>query len=312
MKKVLSIYLLTLFAAIQGTVLFGQTGDSARNKRESGLQVHNDSVAVEPGKKNKSRFEAGISYQSNDVYLGRRDSSVLSYFTPVLSYYDKSGLYFSASAGYLSDAQSSRVDVVTLEGGYIFTSGNYDGQLNISKLFYNSQSTSVTSEIKASAGYQNGYDFGAVKANLNLGFDFGMKTDYSASFGLDHGFSFLHDKLEFTPSVYMNAGTQNFYDNYYKNKRYSNKKNGRGTGNVVSGVTGSVVNPSNFKILDYELSIPLSYTINKLVINFTPTYAIPVNPSLINIQSTGGSNKIITEHLTNTFYMTTGIIFRFG
>ncbi|HEY8734187.1 MAG TPA: hypothetical protein VIL90_06445 [Puia sp.] len=305
--------LLTLFAATHMTSLFAQAGDSTRKKNESGLQIHTDTLAITPRKKIKSRFEAGISYQSNDVYLGRKDSSVLSYFTPVLNYYDKSGLYFSASAGYLSDAQSSRVDVITLEAGYIFTAGNYDGQLNISKLFYNSQSTSVTSEITASAGYQNGYDFGAVKAILNLGFDFGMKTDYSASFGLEHGFSFLRDKLEFTPSVCMNAGTQNFYDNYYKNKRYSNRKNGRGTGNVAGGVTGSVVSPSNFKILDYELSIPFSYTLNKLTFNFTPTYAIPVNPSLIDIQSNGGStNKIVTEHLTNTLYVTTGIIFRFG
>jgi hypothetical protein len=128
-----------------------------------------------------------ISYQSNDVYFGRKDSSALPYIIPVLSYYHKSGIYFSAFVNYLSSPNASRVDLVTLEGGYIFHTGNYDGEVNISKFIYNSMSTSVSSEIQASAGYQNGYDFGIIKTFLNLNLDFGAKIDYSASLGLEHG-----------------------------------------------------------------------------------------------------------------------------
>jgi hypothetical protein len=290
--------------------------DTTHKKQAFGAIVSTDSLLVKPVKKVKSRLEGGISYLNNDVYLGRKDSSILPYFIPALSYYHKSGLYFSASLNYLKNAESSRVDLVTLEGGYIFTKGKYDGQLNISKLIYNSQSTLVSSEIKASAGFQNGFDFGFIKTTLNLGLEFGTKTDYSGSFGLEHGFTGFHEKLEFTPTFCMNAGTQNFYDNYYKNKRYSNRKNGRGAGNAGTAVIGSLVNPSNFKILDYEASVPFSYTIKKLVINFTPTYAIPVNPALINVQTSqsggGSTNNTITEHLTNTFYMSVGITYRFG
>ncbi|HET7002981.1 MAG TPA: hypothetical protein VFI33_16760, partial [Puia sp.] len=240
----------------------------------------------------------------------------LPYIIPVFSYYHKSGIYFSALLNYLSTAGESRVDAITVEGGYIFHTGNYDGQVTVSKFLYNSQSTSVSSEIQASTGYQNGYDFGVIKTFLNLSLDFGPQIDYSTSLGLERGFSILHNKGEFTPGICVNAGTQNFYNNYYKNKRYSNSGKGKSTGNTGTTVVGSVVNPSNFKILDYEASIPFTYNIQKLTIHFTPTYAIPVNPSLINVNTkqSGGnsSNKTVTEHLTNTLYMSLGFSFKFG
>ncbi len=47
----------------------------------------------------ESHFEAGISYQSNDVYLGRKDSTVLPYIIPAFSYYHLSGLYATVSLG---------------------------------------------------------------------------------------------------------------------------------------------------------------------------------------------------------------------
>ena len=317
MKNHLIFYIIAFFFVIPLQALYAQSLPANTPKRRvTGVQVDTLSLQTVPEKKQKSYFETGISYQNNDVYFGRKDSTELPYFIPVLSYYHKSGIYFSAFVNYLSNSEVSRVDLVTLEGGYIFQAGNYDGQLNISKFIYNSQSTSVSSEIQASAGCQNGYDFGAIKTFLNLSLDFGYKIDYSTSFGLEHGFSILHDKGEFTPGICVNAGTQNFYDNYYKKKRYSNKGNGKSTGNTGTSVVGSVVNPSNFKILDYEASIPFSYTIRKLVFNFTPTYAIPVNPSLINVNTnqSGGnsSSKTITENLTNTFYMSIGFSFKFG
>jgi hypothetical protein len=151
---------------------------------------------------------------------------------------------------------------------------------------------------------------------LDLSLDFGTRIDYTASLGLEHGFAILNEKLEFTPGVCVNAGTQNFYDSYYKNKRFSNKQTGKPTGNTGSTVMGSVANPSDFEILDYEASIPLSYTFSKWVVHFTPTYAIPVNPSVINIdtkQSNGNSSsKTVTEQLTNSFYMSIGMTFKFG
>jgi hypothetical protein len=293
--------------------------DSAQRKRITQVIIQHDSIMVDKDdlkEIKKTRVETGLSYQNNDVYLGRKDSTVLPYYIPFLSYYHKSGLYFSVHLNYLKNTEASRVDLVTMEAGYVFGSGNYDGQVNVSKFFYNSQSTSVSSEIQAGFEYQNGYDFGFIKPNLDINLNFGNKIDYTGSFSLEHGFTALHKKLEFTPTLTVNGGTQNFYDSYYKNKRYSNNKNNKNIQNGVSTITGSVVNPSSFKILDYEASMPFSYTIKNLVINFTPTYSIPLNPALINIhtgQSNGtSSNQVISENLTNTIYWTIGITFRLG
>jgi hypothetical protein len=317
LKNYLIFYIPAFLFVSQLQTLYAQSLPVNRPiRRVTGVRVDTLSLQGASEKKQKSYFETGISYQNNDVYFGRKDSSALPYFIPVLSYYNKSGIYFSAFINYLSSADASRVDAITVEGGYIFHTGNYDGQVNISKFIYNRQSTSVSSEIQASAGYQNGYDFGIIKTFLNLGLDFGPQIDYSASLGLEHGFSILHDKAEFTPGICVNAGTQNFYNNYYENKRYSNSGKGKSTGNTGETIMGSVVNPSNFKILDYEASIPFTYNIQKLAIHFTPTYAMPVNPSLIdvNTKQSGGnsSNKTVTEHLTNSFYMSVGLSFKFG
>jgi hypothetical protein len=293
--------------------------DSTKRKQVSSVIIQQDSMKVDKDdlkEVKKTHVETGVSYQNNDVYLGRKDSTKLPYYIPFISYFLKSGLYFSVHVNYLKNAEASRVDLLTMEAGYVFSSGNYDGQVNISKFFYNNQSTNVSSEIQAGFEFQNGFDLGFIKPNLDINLSFGNKIDYTGSFSLEHGFTALHMKLEFTPTLTVNGGTQNFYDSYYKNKRYSNKKSNKNIQNGLSTITGSVVNPSNFKILDYEASMPFSYTIKNLVINFTPTYSIPVNPALINIhtgQSNGtSSNQVIVENLTNTFYWTIGITFRLG
>jgi hypothetical protein len=290
--------------------------NSVDTKSVSSVIFREDSIQVDKSdltEVKKSHFETGISYLNNDVYLGRKDSSVLPYFIPVLSYYDKSGLYFSAYVNYLKNSEESRIDLVTLEAGYIFSSGNYDGQVNVSKFFYNSQSTNVASEIQAAVGFQNGYDFGIIKPSLEVNLNFGSKIDYMGSFSLQHSYSGFQNKLEFTPTITVNGGTQNFYDSYYKNKRYSNSKGKGQNGGAI--VTGSLADPASFKLLDYEASVPFSYTMKKLVINFTPTYAVPLNPATININTkqTGGSssNKTETENLSNSFYWSLGFVFHF-
>ena len=313
--------LITAFAGFAFVILFQPL--SAQNIHHSppttaGVIIGHDSVTVDkqdPKEVRKSHFDGGISYLNNDVYLGRKDSSLLPYYIPVLTYYHKSGIYLSAYMNYLKNSEESRIDLITLEAGYVFGSGNYDGQVNVSKFIYSGESTNIASEIQATVGFQNGYDFGFIKPALTINLNVGSKIDYLGSFSLQHSYSGFQDKLEFTPTFTVNGGTQNYYDSYYKNKRYSNSnkgKNGSGGGATVSG---SVADPASFKILDYEASVPFSYTINKLVINFTPTYAVPLNPATINIstkQSGGGSsNTTETENLSSTFYWEAGVVFHF-
>jgi len=259
-----------------------------------------------------SYFEASIDYQNNSVYLGRKDSVTLPYFIPALNYYHKSGVYLSASASYLNNSSSSRIDLVTLGAGYHFSAGPYTGDLLVSKYFYNSQSTSVTSEIKSSVSYHNSYNLGFIKPNFTFTLNLGDKSDFGGAFGLEHSFWLFDDAFEITPSFTANASTQNYYNNYYKTRRFSRKK-GAVTGTV--NITGTVVNPSSFKILDYEAALPLSYEAGKFIFSFTPTYALPVHPAEVDLHyafSTGMTKtKVITESIGNVFFWTLGVSYRF-
>ena len=263
----------------------------------------------------KSHFETSFNYQSNDVYMGRKDSSVLPYYIPEFSYYHKSGIFISASLYYLKNQTASRIDLVTIDAGYQFKTGHYDGQVTVSKYFYSSQSTSVTSEISASAEYQNSYDLGFIKTTFTGTLNIGNKLDFAGIFALEHRFSLIDDNLDITPTFAVAASTQNFYSDYYKTRRYTIKRKGAAGQTAMENISGTVVDASSFKILDYEPTIPIEYAVGKCVISFIPTYSIPVNPALIDIQTTKANgmvvNKTKTEQIENTFYWTLGVSFLF-
>lgn len=271
--------------------------------------VIRDSMPVKKHYVKHSHLDVGMSYQNDNVYLGRKDSARLPYYIPAVSYYHKSGVYASASVGYLKSASVSRVDLVTLEAGYMFTSHKYEGMFTASKYFYNSQSTNVSSAITSSLAYQNGYDLGPVKPSLTLTLNFGGKTDYEGRFELGHTFTLLDQSLDLAPTVAVAGSTLNYYDYYRKRKYTITKKKVTQTG--TAQVNGSVLNASTFQILDYEVLIPVEYTIGKFTISLTPIYSIPVHPATIDIHTVRDNGTVIdrtkTEAIGNAFYFTLGV-----
>jgi hypothetical protein len=288
--------------------------DSVKIKIDS-VKILQDSLHLNRHHPKTSHIEAAFNYQSNDVYLGRKDSSVLPYYIPAFSYYHKSGLYVTASLNYLKNSNESRVDLVTLEAGYMFSKGKYYGQFSASKYFYNSQSTSVTSEISAAFAYQNSYDFGFVSCTFTGTLNIGNKADFEGLFGLEHTFYFFDDNLDVTPTLAMAASTQNYYNSYYKQRRYTIKRKGQKPQQGVAQVTGTVLNASEFKLLDYEPALPINYSVGKCTFNFTPTYSIPVNPATIDVHTIRDNGQVIDktkpETISNTFYWTLGLSFLF-
>jgi hypothetical protein len=261
----------------------------------------------------RSYFKASLNYQSDNVYLGRKDTTALPYLIPMISYYHKSGIYLSASASYLNTSTDQRIDVVTLEGGYDFSAGNYDGEVYLSKYFYNSQSTSVTSSISASLAFDNEYDFGFIKTTFTASLDMGKKSDFLGAFGLEHTFQLVKDRLEITPSIVANGSTLNFYSNYYRNKHFTKRKGQKTITGTVS-VTGTVEDASAFKILDYEPGMAIKCYAGRWTFNFTPTYALPVNPAVLTIHSVYSTGTVTdrtrTENLENTFFWTLGVTYK--
>jgi hypothetical protein len=318
MKKHLLRFILLIGSLESAAALHAQDSVELSKQFKDFIKEVDDSIKLDKklfSYPKKSYLEAGISYLTNNVYLGRKDSSVLPYITPSLTYYHKSGVYLTASAAYLQNSTTSRFDLVTFEVGYMFFTGNYDGAFSASQYYYNAQSTNVTSEIQASVTYQNGYDFGFIKPTLTTTVNFSSKPDFLASFGLEHTFYVFHDVVDFTPSFVTNASTQNYYNDYYEKKRYSIKRKGKKPLAGVENITGTVLDASAFKVLDYEASIPIYFRMGKFTLFVIPTYALPVHPAVISIHevlSTGITRDwTSSEQLESTFFCTMGAYFRF-
>ena len=261
----------------------------------------------------KSYFEAGLSYLSNNVYLGRHDSLKIPYLTPSFYYYNKSGFYAGTSVSYLSNAGISRVDLVEVEAGYAFTRNKFSGILSLEKDFYNSQSKNVKAETKGSLDGTFSYDFGFIKPLLQGGIDFNSRDDYSAGFGLSHSFFFADDNFEINPTLLINASTQNYYNSYYTKRKFATK--GKNHPVAVTTTKAYLPNASEFKIMDYEFSLPMDYSLGKFIFDITPTDVLPVNPNVTVVTVTPPSGISVTrtrtEKLSNIFYWSAGITYDF-
>ena len=262
----------------------------------------------------KSYWEAGISYLSDNIYLGRKDSVRVPYITPSIGYYHKSGLFIDGSLSYLNSQGQSRIDLFLLEAGYTFSSKKLDGEISLSKDFYAAQSYSVKSEMKGSLDVSFDYDLGFIKPIVDAGLIFNNKPDYTLSIGAEHSFFAADDNFEITPSFLLNAGTQNYYNSYYTKRKYSPKRKIR-NGNGGATVTAYLPNAAEFKIMDYELNLPIQYSVGNFIFNFSPTLAIPVNPTIVITTvttATGNSRtKTSTEKLSNSFFWSVGVTYDF-
>ena len=263
-------------------------------------------------KTDKSHFEAGLSYLSNSVYQGRQDSLKVPYLTPTFSYYNKSGFYASSSLSYLNSAGVSRIDLFDIDLGYMFTVHKLSADFYVEKDFYNSQSKNVKSETKGSLNGGLSYDLGFIQTAIQGGIEFNVTNDYYAAFGLGHSFFLADDNLEIKPSFLVNASTQNYYSSYYAKRKFVARKKQTGAGTSVKAY---LQNASDFKIMDYELTIPVDYSVGKFIFDFTPTLAMPVNPNVVVTTVTPPSGisatRTKTEALSNVFFWSLGITYSF-
>ncbi|NLU96010.1 hypothetical protein [Chitinophaga sp. Ak27] len=301
--KTLSLCLLFL----PSITMFAQQHDSLPTTgNEQTIPIRNE--------ERKPRFSAGLEYLSDNVYTGRKDPARIPYLSAALGYYHKSGLYAEGALSILMN-NSTRVEAGIFSAGYMFSRGNFDGEISASKFFYNTLSDNVRSEVKGDAHASLAYDFNGIIAVAAEGYmNFGIKTDYLIKLALEHSFDLFNDHLNITPAVAANAGTQHYYDNYYNNRRLSpvinvsKKQKQRQLPSVTADMSGA----SNFTILDDELSLPISYTIHKrLSFSFEPTYAIPLHPAVLTLTTVSTkASTVKVEPLSNTFYWSLGITYK--
>jgi len=264
-----------------------------------------DSIPV----KRKSHLKIEMGYLSDNVYLGRSVSVKIPYITAGLRYIHRSGLFAGVSANYLST--EGRTDMFQLNGGYMISKGNWDAEISGSKYYYNANSYSVNAETKGEISVYSSYDLGWVSPSLTAGMKFSEATDYTATLGLEHDFSFLEERLQVEPAVNINAATQNYYNAYFEKRKYATTRKGKQK--VVGAITANTEDAARFKILDYELTVPVEFTQRRFTIGITPVYAIPVNPNQVNITVTtvnATHNKVYYETLSNRLYCSIDLTFK--
>lgn len=263
--------------------------------------------------KEKSVLKFSLDYLSNSVYLGRKDSGILSYITPSVFFTTPSGFFASGNVSFLT--QAHRIDAASLEAGYDYFKGNFEASLSGNKYFYNSQSVNVKSALSASLNgyvtYETPYVTPVLNASISVG---NNQPDYFAGLGIEHSFYAAANALSITPSFTANGSTQHFYDSYYKLRKNGGKR--KQPINSVT-VTQEALNASAFTILDYETSVDLTYKVKKFSFYATPVYAIATAPNVIVTTAYRPNGAVLSsqskqESLRNSFYCTVGVSWKLG
>src|SRR5258706_16175560 len=84
----------------------------------------------------RSHFQLNIVYESNDVYLGRTDSTVLPLVTPQISYIFKNGFEIDFNVGINVAAPSPTINSYSFDVSYSFNPGNYSGSATLTASNY--------------------------------------------------------------------------------------------------------------------------------------------------------------------------------
>jgi|GEM_PF-209701 len=283
-----------------------------------------------------SYFKTELNYISNSLYNGRKDSLAVPYINASFGYYHKSGLYVSTTLSYLVSSYANRIDLFQIEGGYNGSIGdNFVYSASAHKDFYSQYSVSVKSEIAASFNASLSYNI-ADAVKINAGADYLLTSgpsDILFNAGLSHEFDFGENgEWAIEPSILANIGTQYYYDRY-KQKRHikTGKKKTLSDSTTVTSNLGTVtttttittLHPNKFLVLNYELSLPITYDSKKWGAFVTPYFAVPQNPatyvttiSTKRVANNGNitrwkSTSSSTEEISNTFYLQLGVYLKF-
>jgi hypothetical protein len=296
-------FFLTLLFLICAYAAFSQTGSLPGTDEKT--------KPDDKTKEETSSFKFGVSYQSNNVFMGRTDTARTPVAIPQVKYTLKSGIFFSGSLDLLPKKKNKKLDGGDLSAGYDFDiTDDLSGGASYTKLFYSSNSTQIASSMTNTFNANLNYDISdIISPAINIDYDLnkhGINSDVFVNLGISHDFiaSGLFgdaDVLLISPAVAVNTGTQNFYDAYLSKKKLKSAKLSAIQTKLLNQYIGQL---SNYALLDYEIAAPLEYKTGHFIFQFTPTYAIVENqlPKQIAAQI---SNK------PSVFYFELGIFLKF-
>ena len=251
-----------------------------------------DSVAQQE----KTQFKLGVYYNSHLNYYGRTDSLKSSGFFPVAELWLNRNFYINAAPVFVNNSINSFE-----YNGSVLTAGTRFGKekKDIANVYvvvpiYKDNSQLIQSSLKAQAVATNSWLNKIINVTIGGDVKFSDHVDYGATAGLDHIVHFelaANSVLVLDPSVYVNAGTQQFTETSYKQNGFL----------FFPGVQQKVTEDvKKFNILSYEFSMPIVFAKGKWQLIVNPAYVLPQN--LITVPN----RPDISERGKNMFYATVG------
>jgi hypothetical protein len=272
---------------------------------------------------NRSYFLAEMNYISDAVFMGRKDSIAAPYLYPSIEYHNKSGFYTKGSLSYLTKSSQSRIDLFLMSVGFDFTLNNLNGDISATAYFFNDASYNVLSSASADLTAQLIYDLKIINIGMAASTYFNeSSSDLFLTFDLSHDFVTNDNQFQFSPSVSINLGSQNFYEEYYNNPNSNtggntsgsgnNNGSGNGTGSGDGTTSGDPIptlkiqEKEKFSLMAIEFSFPVWYNYKSATFLFLPSYVIPKSEAMILLDET-----LVEEQLDPIFYWIAGISYKF-
>lgn len=236
----------------------------------------------------KGSFKIGTNYLSNNVFMGRADTVRTPTILPELKYTFKNGIFLSATADYIPNRVTNKLDGGSAAAGYDFDiTDDLTAGASFTKLFYAANSTQIGSAISSTVNANLSYNIADVITPLvSVDYNFlkqGFGHDIFFNAGISHDFAAKgifgdNDLVIISPTASLNAGTQNFYDAYFVLKKYKLTAKAQALEDAAERlITKRKQQLSQFTMLDYEFSAPVEYKLGALILSFIPTYALAEN-----------------------------------
>lgn len=264
-----------------------------------------------------TEFSIQADYLSNYIYNGRADSIRYPYQTTTASLHFANGFFTNFSASYLLTPGMQGFDFFTLDLGYEYKLGKkIYGELYGSKYFYASGANLINGNISSDIGASFNYDFNSFQLNNIIDLFFTQKTDFQFTPGVEKTIYFYkknNNIWSINPYMYCNFSTVNYYESNVS-RRLGGLRRQPGTIAVGPQISSNtILQDKGFKLLNTDLSVPISFESNNFTSTFTPTYSIPFNKieTLTTNTVTSATGTTITKinstpyselHLKNQFY----------
>lgn len=271
------------------------------------VSSQNEEAFLQKGN-DESYFSAQLNYISDAVFMGRKDSVTAPYLLSSVKYHHKSGFYLEGSFSYLTKSKENEIDLFFLSAGFDFTFNRSVVDISATKYFFKEDSYKVNSEVEADLTAHIVYDFDIINLALIASsyFNDNGSTDFFLTSDISHDFITTNNKFQFSPSVGICLGSQNFYVEHYINRQKGNGSGSMDGNNDQSNSNLTIQENEKFTIMAIEIGFPMWYHSKSLTFSFLPMLVLPQNEAQLVIDET-----TYEEDLKNIFYWMIGIRYRF-